>query len=1041
MKKVFYLFFSLFFYPNIGIFCFADQIPVSRIEKMPNLPSPYQMRDWKSVAKAYDKFVFDKNKTGSYLPLIEIKSQGNNYPGSKQIRLDTYVGSNSHGSQAEAINILPAIVGASLVGVDKSSDNGENYVSYAKDFFNKKNEQNVYLNGYSATSGKDWWYDLMPNVYFYQLYSLYPDADADFETQFTEVADRWLEAVYKLGGSLQPWTVPDMNHRAFNLVTGKPLTSGAKEPESAGTIAWLLYQAYTQTGDKKYFEGAQLALEFLCAFGENPSYELQLPYGTLIAARMNAEQDCSYNIDRLINWCFDWGRTRGWGAIVGTWGGYDVSGLIGEANDNGDDYAFVMNGFQQAAALAPVAKYDKRYARAIGKWLLNIANASRLFYNNVLPEDHQEPQSYAWSSVYDTESCIPYESMKEVWNNKSPYVMGDATGGGWAATNISLYSGSSVGYLAALIEKTNVEGILRIDVNKTDFFGNAVFPVYLYYNPYSEDKTVELELPSGEYDLYDAISERNVVSRISGTASFSVPSDGVCLLTVIPSGTEQTVSGHCLLAGNQVIDFYYVYDYSRNLRLKAIVADQEVTVPGNTVKLNVYADNIPLGASVVYQWSVNGEPIQSEWTGSYLNWNVPSTLGLYTIKAVGSARNQTISGEVTVEVLESMYDKPSLTSIETSSSMPLSPGETIDVTSVLAEETPGLTVSWECDGGDIENLSDFSSRWTLPSVPGVYMISCTAKNRFGEDMKSLEVLVKEEKSAVKTPLIYYPLNGDCSNAASLGIYDAIPEGGSFVTDALGRESSAYSLSSSSYLYTENDEALGVQDKVTIGFWVSPENTPGREQFLVSHGSWEERYKISLSPDMTLRWTVNTSDGTKDLDYKIPLDLNKFYHITAVYTGYSMELYVNGEFYSFMKHSGNIGTTDKDITYGRKDRTDTEYTFAGILDEIRIYNDELSLSEIRELPETWELLPSSVENTISDLQIQILKGRGVLRIDTGGRILKNLEVFNIQGMSFPCKWQKESEYSYSISTENLSSGIYVLRLTDKSGKNYRYKIIL
>ena len=112
-----------------------------------------------------------------------------------------------------------------------------------------------------------------------------------------------------------------------------------------------------------------------------------------------------------------------------------------------------------------------------------------------------------------------------------------------------------------------------------------------------------------------------------------------------------------------------------------------------------------------------------------------------------------------------------------------------------------------------------------------------------------------------------------------------------------------------------------------------------------------------------------------------------------------------------------------------------------MDEIRIYNDELSLSEIRELPETWELLPSSVENTISDLQIQILKGRGVLRIDTGGRILKNLEVFNIQGMSFPCKWQKESEYSYSISTENLSSGIYVLRLTDKSGKNYRYKIIL
>jgi hypothetical protein len=38
-----------------------------------------------------------------------------------------------------------------------------------------------------------------------------------------------------------------------------------------------------------------------------------------------------------------------------------------------------MNGFQQAAALAPLPKYDKRYARAIAKWILNLANASRLF--------------------------------------------------------------------------------------------------------------------------------------------------------------------------------------------------------------------------------------------------------------------------------------------------------------------------------------------------------------------------------------------------------------------------------------------------------------------------------------------------------------------------------------------------------------------------------------------------------------------------------------------------------------------------------------
>ncbi len=194
---------------------------------------------------------------------------------------------------------------------------------------------------------------------------IYPEAASEFPGQFITVADRWLYCVNQLGGSATPWTVPYMNYRAFDLATGLPLTTGVPEPEAAGSIAWLLYNAYLETGKRKYFEGAQLAMDFLAGFGSNPSYELQLPYGTLTAARMNAVEETNYPVQKLLDWCFDRGDLRGWGSIVGTWGGYDVSGLIGEANDGGDDYAFVMNGFQQAAALAPLPKYDKRYARAL----------------------------------------------------------------------------------------------------------------------------------------------------------------------------------------------------------------------------------------------------------------------------------------------------------------------------------------------------------------------------------------------------------------------------------------------------------------------------------------------------------------------------------------------------------------------------------------------------------------------------------------------------------------------------------------------------
>ena len=334
-------------------------------------------------------------------------------------------------------------------------------------------------------------------MYFYQLYALYPDADTDFKEQFVSIADRQLEVLFKLDAKLYPWTAPFMNYRAFNLTTGLANTSSVPEPESAGSIAWLLYQAYIETKEIKYLQGAELALDFLQDWQTNPSYEIQLPYGIITAARMNAVEGTNYDIDKMLNWVFSSGigTLRRWGTIIGNWNGYDVSGLIGEANDVGNDYAFIMNGFQHAAALAPVVKYDKRYANAIGKWILNLTNASRLFYPNALPVEHMHPSGINWAKQYNPDFSIPYESMKEFAEGKSPYATGDAVKGGWASTNLSLYSGSSVGYLASIIETTNIESILQIDLNKTDFRADNIFPTYLYYNPETTTQTIELKLP------------------------------------------------------------------------------------------------------------------------------------------------------------------------------------------------------------------------------------------------------------------------------------------------------------------------------------------------------------------------------------------------------------------------------------------------------------------------------------------------------------------------------------------------------------------
>ncbi len=362
----------------------AQQIAIGRIDAMPNAPAPYLMRDWKRVAREYDSLVFNTGLQGQYLPLSKTYTASVNFPGQTSFGMQSYAGGAL--GNGEGINCIPAVVGASLAGIDKSNQNGTDWVLMCREWFNKANGQNVYLNSANSRTGNDWWYETMPNVFFYQLYSLYPTTQ-DFPDQFVVVADRWLAALYAMGGSTTPWSLANVQHRAFDLMKMLPNNSGVVEPEAAGAIAWILYQAFVKTGDQRYRIGAEIALESLLVSSANPSYELQLPYGTYIAARMNAEIGTSYDITKMLHWCFanGDGTLRQWGVTVGTWGGYDCSGLIGEINHS-NDYPFFMNTVEQAGALVPLVRYDDRYARAIGKWMLNAANASRLFYTNYLPE-------------------------------------------------------------------------------------------------------------------------------------------------------------------------------------------------------------------------------------------------------------------------------------------------------------------------------------------------------------------------------------------------------------------------------------------------------------------------------------------------------------------------------------------------------------------------------------------------------------------------------------------------------------------------------
>ena len=125
----------------------AEQRKIDRIEQMPNHPRPYAMRDWAKVARDYDALAFDFRAKGEHLPLIWRDTTKHNYPFAG-FGLPSYVGSayQRSGNQHESINCIAAVVGASLVGIDKSGPAGRNFVRMCQKYFNKDNAQRLYLN-------------------------------------------------------------------------------------------------------------------------------------------------------------------------------------------------------------------------------------------------------------------------------------------------------------------------------------------------------------------------------------------------------------------------------------------------------------------------------------------------------------------------------------------------------------------------------------------------------------------------------------------------------------------------------------------------------------------------------------------------------------------------------------------------------------------------------------------------------------------------------------------------------------------------------
>jgi hypothetical protein len=549
------------------------QLSLAPINLLPNAPTTYQMRDWRSVATDFDALAFNTNAPGQFLPIPRHDATPESSSLSEFYGLPSYVGDDRTYGNGELIHegipTLGAILGSTLVGIDKASG-PVNWVSMMREYYIDRNNEFIVFNNPDTISGQSAWYEIFPNILFYSVADRYP-GEAYLDPILDTIDQRFYGAVNKMTAA---GTAPNFNYTAYDFSDSIPRYNGTwREPDMGLGMAWVEHAAYWRNRDSNpsaaanYLQAVDWAFAYYEPRANNPDYEVLTSFGAYTAARMNAEHDRNLNIHKYLDWVFSRSAARPDLIMISgeTWGGQDVGGLLGGMRPNQPNvqgYAFAMNTYANAMPVIPIARYEDRYTRAIGKWILNAANAARLFYGNAHGPGNQS--SEFWTE--DPQNSIAYEGLRHNWlppqllkpgESQEIYAAGDPLTYGWGPdTDFGIYGSAFTGVFGSAIRATNVQKVLQIDLLATDFYRAPAHPTYLYYNPHPTSVSVAIDVGNAStVDLYDAVSNRFLTRHSRGVTYFNVPQDDAVMLVLVPSGSSPVRVGRKLFVDDVVIDY------------------------------------------------------------------------------------------------------------------------------------------------------------------------------------------------------------------------------------------------------------------------------------------------------------------------------------------------------------------------------------------------------------------------------------------------------------------------------------------------------
>jgi PKD repeat protein len=162
--------------------------------------------------------------------------------------------------------------------------------------------------------------------------------------------------------------------------------------------------------------------------------------------------------------------------------------------------------------------------------------------------------------------------------------------------------------------------------------------------------------------------------------------------------------------------------------------------------------------------------------------------------------------------------------------------------------------------------------------------------------------------------------------------------------AAGKYGNALSFNGSGAVVTvPNSASLGLSGAMTVEAWVYPTSVGGWQPVVYKYN--DLYYLLGSNPGANEPATGvgDTATAGDMISSGTSLAVNTWTHLAGTYDGTTIRLYVNGAQVASTPHTGSISSSGNPLTIGGN-TADGNY-FTGVIDEVRVYNQALTVSQI------------------------------------------------------------------------------------------------